>query len=188
MKKESLEEVTTYFEKILEILSSAGIEDEKIMSRYLEYRVAYELAKRGHVVQILNERRNKKADIYLPKKKVRVEVKSGKFVYNSSCASFGRGSQIKENRFDYCVFVPYSEGKVKEFLIFSREELTEVPDNPRIKFARYPKTNPCMIIRCDNYEDLKKRLQEYSENILKIEEELHKHPEKFIERWDKIPL
>lgn len=156
------------------------------MSRYLEYRVALELAKRGHIVQVLNERDKKGADIYLPKEDIKVEVKSGKFVYGSSCASFGKGRQIKERRFDYCVFVPYDKNRIKEFLIFSREELTEVANKPRLKLARFPKTNPCMLVRCDSYDDLKSHLRPFGEDLLKIEGELHKYPEKFKDRWNKI--
>ena len=32
----------------------------------------------------------------------------------------------------------------------------------------------------------KVRLKPFGEEILKIEEELHKHPEKFRDKWDKI--
>jgi hypothetical protein len=187
VKKEDLEKVVMHLEETINDLVSAGIDDEKIMSRYLEYRVALELAKREHIVQVLNERDEKGADIYLPKEDIKVEVKSGKFVYGSSCASFGTGRQIREGRFDYCVFVPYDENGIKEFLVFSREELAEVANKPRVKFARFPKTNPCMLVRCDGYEDLKSCLGSSGEDILKIEEELHKHPEKFKDKWNKIP-
>ena len=186
MKKEELEKVATHLEKTITELSSAAIDDERIISRYVEYRVALELAKRGYVVQVLNERDNKGADIYLPEEWIKVEVKSGKFVYGSSCASFGTGRQIKEGRFDYCVFVPYDENRIKEFLVFNREELAEVADKPRAKFPRFRKTNPCLLVRCDSYGDLKSRLEPFGEAALKIEEELHKHPEKFKDRWDKI--
>jgi hypothetical protein len=141
MRKGGLEKVVMHLEKAIEELSSAGIDDERIMSRYVEYRVAFELAKRGRVVQVLNERDDKSADTYLPEEGIKVEVKSGKFVYSSSCASFGTGRQIKEAKFDYCVFVPYDENRIKEFLVFSREELAEVVDRPRVKFARFLKTN-----------------------------------------------
>ena len=127
----------------------------------MEYRVALELAKRGHVVQVLNERGKRGADIYLPEEDIKVEVKSGKFVYGSSCASFGKGEQIKEGRFDYCIFVPYDENRIKE-------ELAEVADMPREKFARFAKTNPCVLVRCDSYDDLKSRLDPFGENILSI--------------------
>ena len=141
MRKEELERVTTYLEKAIEELDSAGIDDERIISRYVEYRVAFELAKRGHVVQLLNRRDDKKADIYLPEENIRVEVKSGKFVYGSSCASFGKGRQIRERKFDYCVFVTYDENKIKEFLVFRREEIKEVANRRLTRFARFPKTN-----------------------------------------------
>ena len=155
MRREELEKVVTYLEKAIKELSSAAVDDERIMSRYAEHRVALELAKRGHVVQVLNERDDKRADIYLPEEGIKVEVKSGKFVYGSSCASFGSGRQIKEGRFDFCVFTPYDENEIKEFLVFSREELAEVANRPRVKFARFPNTNPCILIRCNGYDDLK---------------------------------
>lgn len=186
MRTEELENVVIHLEKTIEELSSAGIDDERIMSKLVEYRVALELTRRGHTVQLLNKRDDKGADIYLPEENIKVEVKSGKFVYGSSCASFGKGRQIKEARFDYCVFVPYDENKVKEFLIFSKDELVEVANYPRVKFARFPKTNPCMLVRCDSFDDLKSRLEPFGEKPLKIEEKLHKYPEKFMERLDKI--
>lgn len=173
-------------EKAIGTISSDGVNDERIMSRYLEYHVAYELARRGHRVQILGERDDKKADIYLPNERIRVEVKSGKFVYGSSCASFGRGKQIKESRFDYCVFVPYDKNIVKESLIFSRDELIEVADRPREKFARFRRTNPCLLVRCDSCNDLISRLEPFGEGVLKIEEQVHKYPARFRDRWDKI--
>jgi len=123
---------------------------------------------------------------FLIKNSNRSEV-SGKLVYRSSCASFGKGSQIKEGRFDYCVFVPYDEKyRIKEILIFKRSELVEVADKPCMNFARFPRTNPCILVRCDNYDNLKNRLEPYKEQILKIEEELHKHPERFKDAWNKI--
>ena len=186
MRKEELERVTSYLEKAIGELDSAGIDDERIFSRYVEYRVAFELAKREHVVQLLNRRDDKKADIYLPEENIRVEVKSGKFVYGSSCASFGKGRQIRERKFDYCVFVTYDENKIKEFLVFRREEIKEVANRRLTRFARFPKTNPCMLIRCDSYDDLVNRLEPNGEKMLKIEEKLHKHPIEFRDRWDKI--
>lgn len=43
MNKDVLERTVMHLEKILEELGSQGIDDEKIMSRYVEYRVALEL-------------------------------------------------------------------------------------------------------------------------------------------------
>jgi hypothetical protein len=128
-------------------------------------------------------KRARGADIYLPEKDVRVEVKTGKYSYGSCVASFRKGSQIKDEKFDYCVFVTYDENGITECLIFSREELIEVAEKPRPKYARYPKTNPCILFRFDNLRELEKYL---GEDALKIEIELHKHPEKFKNRWDKI--
>jgi len=185
MKSENLEAVTTHLKKSIDELISAGIEDEKIMSRYIEYKVASELAKKHHTVQIANERERKSADIYLPEEKVRVEVKSGKYE-GCSCASFGKGKQIDEGKFDYCVFVPYHDNVLDEFLVFSREELADVANRKMKKFARFPTTNPCMLVRCDSYDDLKSLLDESGERILSVEKELHMHTERFEDRWDKI--
>lgn len=186
MKKESLARLVKNLEAAINALRSDGIDDEKIMSRYVEYRVALELSNRGHTVQVLSEREDKGADIYLPVDKLKIEVKSGKFVYESSCASFGMGKQIKEGKFDYCVFVPYDETSLREFLVFSRDELAEVADRQLGSFARYPKTNPCMVIRYDSYEEYERSLERLGEKTLRIEEELHKHPEEFRDKWGKI--
>jgi hypothetical protein len=185
MRKENLENVTSYLEKSIAELTSAGIEDEKIMSRYIEYKVALELAKRQHVVQISNERRQKGADIYLSEENIRVEVKSGKYD-GWSCASFRNGEQIVKGKFDYCVFVPYLDNVPDEFLVFSRKELAEVSGRKMKKFAHHPTTNPCMLVRCDSYDDLKSLLDDSGERILNVEEELHKHPERFKDKWNKI--
>ncbi len=135
--------------------------------------------------RFINEREKKSADIFLPAEDLRIEVKSGKYVYGSSVASFGSGKQIAQGKFDFCVFVPYHKYKVKEFLVFSREELTEAAEKPRRRFARFP-NNACLLIRCDNLEALKKRLKPFDEEMLRIEFGLHTHPEKFVTRWDKI--
>jgi hypothetical protein len=114
-------------------------------------------------------------------------VKSGKFANGFSCASFGRGTQIKEGRFDYCVFVPYYKNyQIKDFLIFKRSDLVQVAEKPHPNFARFRYTNPCILIWCDSNDDLKKPLEQVGEQPLKIEEMLHKHPESFKDAWDKI--
>jgi hypothetical protein len=69
MKKDDLDMIVIQFEKILEILGSIGIDDERLMSRYVEYRVALELAKQGYFVQVLNERDNKTPIFIFPIKK-----------------------------------------------------------------------------------------------------------------------
>lgn len=186
MKEKELTDVAKNLGKVLDALDVAGIEDEKLWSRYAEYLIAFMLIKQGQVVQILNERTNKRArsaDIYLPEKDIRVEVKTGKYSYGSYAASFRKGSQIKKEKFDYCVFVTYNKNGIGEYLIFSREELTEVADKPRLKYARYPKTNLCILFRYNSLTDLEKVL---GKDALKIETELHTHPERFKNKWDKI--
>ena len=186
MKEKELTDVATNLGKTLDALSIAGIEDEKLWSRYAEYLIAFMLMKQGHVVQVLNERTGKRArgaDIYLPEKDIRVEVKTGKYSYGSCAASFGKGSQIKDGKFDYCVFVTYDENGVWEYLIFSKEELMEVAEKPRPKYARYSKTNPCILFRYAGLRDLEEHL---GEDALKIETALHTHPERFKNKWDRM--
>ena len=186
MKEKEIIDVTKNLGKTLDVLDGARIEDAKLWSRYAEYLVAFLLTKQGEVVQVLNERTGKgarSADIYLPEKDIRIEVKTGKYSYGSYGASFGKGSQIKDEKFDYCVFVTYDKDGIGEYLIFSREELTEVAEKPRRKYARYPKTNPCILFRYDTFTELEKNL---GEDALKIETELHTHPERFKNRWDKM--
>lgn len=59
-------------------------------------------------------------------------------------------------------------------------------ERPRKNFARFPKTNPYFLVRCDSYDDLKSRLDPFAEKMLEIEEDLHKYPEKFRDAWNKI--
>ena len=186
LKEKELTDVAKNLGKALDALDVARIEDEKLWSRYVEYLIAFMLTKQGQAVQILNERTGKRArsaDIYLPEKDIRIEVKTGKYSYGSYAASFGKGSQIKEGKFDYCVFVTYDKNGIEECLIFSRKELMEVAEKPRPKYARYPKTNPCILFRYNSLADLEESL---GKDALKIETELHIHPERFKKKWDKI--
>jgi len=186
LKEKQLEDVTDNLRKALWALAVDGIEDEKLWSRYAEYLVALMFTKQGQGIQILNERTNKRArsaDIYLPEKDIRVEVKTGKRSYGSYVASFGRGRQIKEGKFDCCVFITYDENELREYLIFDREELIEVGEKPRPKCARFKETNPCLFFRCDSLGDLETRL---GGDALNIEIEVHRHPDRFKDRWDKI--
>jgi hypothetical protein len=133
----------------------------------------------------LNERPNgraREADIYLPKSDLRVEVKTGKHSGSSSAASFGMGNQIKDVKFEACVFLPY-DARVREFLIFDREELVEVAEKPRPKLAAFPETNACLLLRYASYTDFENSI---GKDALEIEKKLHKHPRMFKNRWDKI--
>jgi len=188
MKSKILLKITNYLENTLKELTKSGITDSKLRFKYAEYLVAYELAKRGHYVQLSNERENTNADIYIADKQKRVEVKSGKYDEDGwADASFGRGKQILENKFDYCVFVTFDESdesKVNEIFIFTKEELEEVA-KPRKDISMHPKTNPCLLLRCLNFNEYEK---EYIKTFksLKIEVDLNKYPQKYDRAWAKI--
>ncbi len=187
MKVGSLKDIVDKFEKILKEISVSELEDSKIRCRYAEYLVASELEKRGHSVQILNERDETSADIYLTDIKKKIEVKSGKYDNDGwTDASFGLGKQIKNGKFDYCIFVTFSkseEGKIEEIFIFTREELKEVANISR-NVARFQSTNSCLLLRCRIFAEYKDWMKNHKQ--LKIEEELNEHPEKFNQKWDKI--
>ncbi len=52
MIEKELESVVAHLAEALQTLDVAGIEDERIMSRYVEYLVALQLTKQGHETQI----------------------------------------------------------------------------------------------------------------------------------------
>jgi len=158
MESKVLLKITKSLEDALKELTKLGIVDSRLRSKYAEYLVACELAKRGYKVQLLNERENKNADIYIADKQKRVEVKSGKYDEDGwTDASFGKGNQISKNKFDYCVFVTFDESdesKVNEIFIFTREELKEVTKR-RKGIAAHPETNPCLLLRCRDFKKFK---------------------------------
>lgn len=192
MEVNNLKKIVDSIKNVLKELSDYNLEDKKIREKYAEYLVAYELMKLGHYIQILNERDDRKADIYLLNIKKKVEVKSGKYGGwrdEWTDASFGLGKQISNEKFDYCVFVTFNEseeGKVEEILVFTRKELEEVANNPRKELAGHPKTNPCLLLRCRNSEKYKEYMEDNNYKQLEIEKDLNKYPEKYIQRWDKI--
>ena len=138
-------------------------------------------------MQLSNERENTNADIYLADKQKRVEVKSGKYDEDGwTDASFGKGSQILKNKFDYCVFVTFDESdesKVNEIFIFTRKELEEVTKH-RKGIAKHPETNFCLLLRCRNFNEYKAYIKPHKQ--LKIEYNLNKYPKRYDGAWDKI--
>lgn len=186
MKKAQLAGVVNNIRKALETLEFAGIEDYRIVSKYSEYLVALKLTEVGHRIQIGSERENRKADIFLPDKELKVEVKSGKFNGAWYVASFANGKQIKQDKFDYCVFVTFDKHTPKEFLVFSRKELDEVANISRNNLARFKETNPCLLFRFKDWPQYKKYMDNWGGKMFQIEVDLHKHPEKYKERWGKI--
>jgi len=193
MDLKSLEGVVENLESILKILSKNNLEDRTLRYRYAEFLVAREIAKELDKreykleVQVLNERDVRSADIYIPEINRKVEVKSGSFWEENgikvTAASFGKGKQIRDGKFDFCVFVAF-DGIKPEFYVFSRDELVEVAENERRELADHPDTNPCLLFLCRNYDDYER----YMENSkkLNVEIDLHKNPEKYKDRWSKI--
>jgi len=182
MKKEDLANAVKKLEAALDALGMTEHEDTRIMPIYVEYWVANKLMKMGRDVEMISRR---SYDLLLPEKNVRIEVKSGKFSGLNAAASFGKGKQIKNAEFDFCVFTTYDiDFRVKEAMVFAREELEEVANKPRPHFAAHPTTNPCLLLRYNSLDDY---LEDVKENDrLEIEIDLHKHPEKYVNRWDKI--
>jgi hypothetical protein len=181
LKKKELLGIVTSLEKATKSFDVAGMTDTRIMPIFVEYLVAMKLAELGFQVEVVNRR---SYDI-LANGNVRIEVKSGKYEDGGAAASFGKGEQIKDAKFDYCVFATYSGPKIREILVFNKEELKEVADKPRGKaVVMYPKTNPCLLLRYENLSDYCREVEHNDQ--LDIEVELHKHPERFLNRWDKI--
>lgn len=182
MNNEDLANVVSKLDEAIVALGMTGHEDNRIMPIYIEYWVANELAKHGHNVEVLNRRSH---DLLLPDKNIRIEVKSGKYDGVGAAASFYKGHQIKDEKFDYCVFATYDiDYTIKEAMIFSREELLEVAEKPRPSFAAHPTTNPCLLLRYNNIEDYLQKVE--AEKRLDIEVDLHKNPEKYLKNWSKI--
>jgi hypothetical protein len=196
-RRRDLARITHHLKSILRLLDSPDLRDSRIMSSYAEYLVAYELTKHGHhLVQMLGERDQLGADIWMPKKGhknggIGVEVKSGRWQQKNklpmfSCASFRKGNQIRDGKFDFCVFAPYDELGPTEFLVFARRELSELSkaSKERKGFAKHEKTNPCLLVRCHSYDDLKEVLRPV--RPLRIEKRLHRNEREFRNQWRKI--
>jgi hypothetical protein len=182
MKNEELANAVAKLDEAMVALGMTGHEDNRIMPIYIEYWVANELAKRGHTVEVMNRR---KYDLLLPNENIRIEVKSGKYDGVGATASFYKGHQIKDARFDYCVFATYDiDYRIKEAMIFTREELLEVAEKPRPSFAAHPTTNPCLLLRYNNLKDYIQKVE--VDKRLDIEIDLHKNPENYLNNWSKI--
>lgn len=166
---------------LLASLKDSG--DRRLAPYCSEYLVASRLLHKGHDPEVLQTRR--RPDVYLRDIEKYVEVKSGHSDLSDwGCgASFGTGNSIKNRKFDYCVFVIFSGLDPSEFLIFSVDELREVADNPRPRpYTVFP-NNRCVLLR---YNSLEEYLEDVEGYTLDIELELHRHPERFRDRWDKI--
>ena len=186
MNLNSLTKITKHLKNALHELQPDDLRDRDIRHRYAEYLVARILSQKGFSVQLLNKREDKNADIYLPHaKKKRVEVKSS-YAGDTGCwyASFGKGNQIKKDKFDYCVFVTFSK-KSEEIFVFTREELKEVATF-RKGLAAHEDTNPCLLMLAPTQKDFVKLVHDWQIKTFKIERTLNSSRKKFRNAWRKI--
>lgn len=192
MKAQSLKRVTKSLETVLTEIAASGLKDRDIRHRYAEFLVAFALAERGHAVQVLGEREDTSADIYLPATRKKVEVKSckahdGNGETDWAYASFGHGNQIKRKKFDYCVFVIFdkSSESVREIFVFTRSELKEVA-KVRKGLAAHEDTNPCLLICAPTIQAYDSNLKLWGITPLQIERDLRQYPRRFVNAWSKI--
>jgi len=169
--------IETIFQKLLYKLEKSR--DNRLLSYYAEYLVANKLSKK-HKVKLLKKRQGPDIELSDIDKKIEVKSSSIDMEHWLCGASFGNGSSIREKKFDYCVFVVFENFKPIEYLVFSHDELLEVIQKERGTFPG----NPYVLYRFKNLEDYLKEIPE--KNRLEIEIKLHKHPEEFQDRWDKI--
>ena len=185
-----LESIVRNLEEILKVLKKRKLEDRVLRSRYAKFLVAREITARGYKVQMLDERETRNADLYVPRLDKRIEVKPGIFKFEKgkffvNIISFGKGKQIENEKFDVCVFVVFKNLK-PEFYVFEKKELEEVIKHRRTKISEASEKNPCVFVICRNYSEYEVYLKHLGEKELKVEKDLHKFPEKYKDRWDKI--
>jgi len=154
-----------------------GLRVGQLQGFYFESLVAKKLLENGHAVAF----HEPPFDLLVDGNE-RIEVKSGKFGKEYASAEF-KGEQIKENKFDFCVFVIIHADSYEpmKFLVFSRGELEELFARPR-SYTNFP---PCTLFY---YNDIKylEQYEKRGETVLQLERELVLHPEKFEDRWNKI--
>ena len=149
---------------------------------YAESLVAQKLSENGRTVEFHGGRYDLEVD-----GRHRVEVKCGKLWEFGASASFGKGKQITGEWFDYCVFVIIDKETFHplKFFVFSREELKEC-DTYRPEMTM--KETPSILFYYRDFKEFVKESKRTGEPIFNIEKKLHRHPEEFQDRWDKIGL
>jgi len=107
MERAELKTIVDCLEKTLDCLTDYR-RIKVIKPMYIEVLVALKLLEEGHKVEPFQ----RVFDILVDDKH-RIEVKSGEMGRYNAGASFGKGSQIRQNKFDYCVFVVLEMRKAK---------------------------------------------------------------------------
>lgn len=189
MNWQPLARITNALGKVLRELTRQGFEDSRIAAPLAEYWVAHELCRQGFKAQILDEREVTSADVYLPDKKLRIEVKSAFFDGDGfACASFALGNQITKKKFDYCVFLTFAKAggaKPKDVFIFSRDELKEIAI-PRKRLAAHPDSNPCLLMYGHSLTKYRRQVKRWRIRAFEVEKQLHSTPRRFRNAWKKI--
>ena len=153
-----------------------------IEGMYAESLVAQKLLENGRTVEFHGGKYDLKVD-----GEHRIEVKCGKLWDFGASASFGKGKQIKEEWFDYCVFVVIDSENFNpnRFFIFSREELEECATHrPQMTMNE----TPSILFYYRDFKEFEEESEKKGEPIFKIERSLHNHTEEFQDKWDKIGL
>jgi len=175
------------FSKIVEHLTEVvRLSHDKRLTSYLaEYLVAFEIDKLGYDATVFGIKRG--ADLFVCEKGQNigefVEVKSSHIDLNGfdCAASFGKGTSIVKRQFNSCVFVVFENLQPIEYLVFTIDELEEVIKKKR---GAYP-NNPYLLFRFKTMKDYEAAFPNPEER-LKIEINLHQHPERFRNQWNKI--
>ena len=181
------------YSKIIEHLKHVvkTSKDKRFIPYYAEYLTAFQLSKLGYEVQVLKKRRGPDLLVYDVNRNIKrlVEVKSSHLDLEGwdCAASFSKGTSIKKGEFDSCVFVVFENLEPKEYLVFTLDELREVATKERpYPITAFP-NNPCALFRYKSFQEYEKAFPN-AKDRLEIEIKLHKHPEEFRNRWDKIFL
>jgi len=159
--------------------------DKRFICYLAEYLVAFELDKLGYDVTVFGTRRG--ADLFVCEKGQNignfVEVKSSHIDLDGfdCAASFGKGRSIERRQFYSCAFVVFENLQPIEYLVFTIDELEEVIKKKR---GAYP-NNPYLLFRFKTIKEYEAAFPNPEER-LEIEVNLHQHPERFRNQWDKI--
>lgn len=190
MRPKALAKITKSLKTVLRELAKEKLKDRNTRCQYAEYLVAKKLTDIGHEVLMFNEREDKSADIFLARTGEKVEVKSSCFYDDGwAYASFANGNQIKQSKFDYCVWLVFDDqnsDKPKKTYIFRREELLEV-GRARKNYANH-ESNSCLLTFGQNLKDYDDHMKKNNFQRLKIERELLKNQRKFTgsSAWSKL--
>jgi|SRR6185437_16127791 len=183
MTRKSLATVTKSLGIALRELANEGVPDSTVRWKYAEFLVAKKLLDLKHPIKFLSGR--KSADICLTNTNEQVEVKTCRVKCNKwAYASFGDGNQIKNGKFDYCVWVVFNEKEIPQCFVFTKKELAKV--KVRRGYGGF-KNNCCLLTYATSSEEFEKWMKENDFQPFEIERKLIQNPKRFLEAWDKIP-